>query len=98
MGGVNVAGADLDGDGFAEILVGANANGHVKAFGRDGGERLSFLAYPGFGGAARVGAVDGNGDGRAEILTGTGAGGAPHVKRFDGQSLTLFDSFYAFDL
>ncbi len=40
-----MAGGDLDGDGTSEVIVGANANAHVKAFGADGTERLSLLAY-----------------------------------------------------
>ncbi|VTR93051.1 Hemolysin-type calcium-binding region domain protein OS=Rhodopirellula maiorica SM1 GN=RMSM_03614 PE=4 SV=1: VCBS: VCBS [Gemmata massiliana] len=96
-GGINVAGGDLDGNGRSEVLVGANVNGHVKAFGADGGLRLSFLAYPNFRGAARVGSVDTNGDGKADIVTGVGPGAGPHVKRFDGQTLAELSSFFAFD-
>ncbi len=77
--------------------MGANAVGHVKAFGADGSERLSFLAYPGFGGAVRVGGVDTNGDGKVEILTGAGPAQGPTSSSFDGQTLSLLNSFLAFD-
>jgi hypothetical protein len=79
------------------VIVGANANSHVKAFGADGTERLSFLAYPGFAGPVHVGSVDADADGRFEIMTGAGPGAGPHVKRFDGLTLAPVNSFFAFD-
>jgi hypothetical protein len=98
FGDSSVAGADLDGDGFAEVLVGATLSGQARAFdGRTGGQTAGLTAYPGFGGEVRVGAADADGDGRAELLTGTGPGAAPHVDRFDGRSLALLDSFFAFE-
>jgi hypothetical protein len=99
-GGVSVAVGDLDGDGRAEILTGAGAGGgpHVKAFNALTLEEvLSFYAYdPSFGGGVNVAVGDLNGDGRAEILTGAGPGGGPHVKAFNGQTLDVVHSFYAY--
>jgi uncharacterized protein (TIGR03382 family) len=59
---VSVAGADLSGDGLADIVTGAGAGapgGHVKVFnGQDGSLVHSFLAFPGdFSGGVYVAAT-----------------------------------------
>jgi hypothetical protein len=97
-GGVNVAAGDLDGDGKAEVIVGANSiSPQVKVFG-DGSVRLAFFAFePAFSGGVRVAAGDVNGDGRAEIVVAAGPGGGPHVKVFDGVQATELAGFFAFD-
>ena len=43
-----------------------------------------------------VAAGDTNGDGIDEIITGAGGGGSAHVKEFDGTTLAVRKSFYAF--
>jgi hypothetical protein len=99
-GGVFVAVGDVNGDGHAEVITGPGAGRGplVQVF--DGTNlpqlRGSFNAYsPGFTGGVRVGAVDVSGTGLADILTGAGPGGGPAVEVFDGQSLSLIDSFFA---
>jgi hypothetical protein len=100
-GGVFVAAGDINGDGFADIVTGADAGGgpHVKVFdGQTGAEVRSFFAYtPSFTGGVRVATGDVNGDGLADIVTGAGAGGGPHIKVFDGQTGAEVRSFLAFD-
>jgi hypothetical protein len=102
LGGVNVGAGDVNGDGLSDIITGAGsgaAGGHVKVFnGRTGGEHLSFLAFPGFGGGVTVAAGDVNSDGRDDIIVGAGPG-APggHVKVFDGRTGSESASFFAFD-
>ncbi len=101
QGGIFVAGGDINGDGFADVIVGADAGAgpHVRVFsGANGALLRSFFAYgPGFGGGVRVAAGDLNGDGRADIITGAGPSGGPHVKVFDGVSNAELASFFAYD-
>jgi hypothetical protein len=101
VGAVSTAVADVNGDGVADVIVGAGAGGspHVKVFdGVTGAELRSFFAYdPGFRGGVSVAVGDVNGDGVADIVTGTGAGGGPHVKAFDGNTGMTLRSFFAYD-
>ena len=112
-GGTYLAAADVNGDGKADIIIGAGAGGgpHVKVI---DGTKLgmtqangaisdaalldSFFAYSTmFTGGVRVAAADVNGDGKADIITGAGPGGGPHVKVFDAATLHPIYSFFAFD-
>jgi hypothetical protein len=102
LGGVYVAAGDVNGDGKADIITGAGAGGgpQVNVFdGATGALLQSFFAYdPRFTGGVRVGYVgDLNGDGKGEIITGAGAGGGPQVNILDGTTLTMLDSFFAYD-
>ncbi len=105
QGGVFVAAGDVNGDGIADIITGADAGGSplVKAFSvADPAVGVmplqSFFAYnPSFTGGVRVAAGDLNGDGVAEIITGAGAGAGPHVKVFDGKSVGTLMSFFAYN-
>jgi len=100
-GGVYVAAGDVNGDGKADIIVGADSGALpiVRVFdGATGNPLFSFFAYsPLFTGGVRVAAGDVNGDGRADIITAAGPGGGPHVKVFDGMNLNLLQSFFAYD-
>jgi hypothetical protein len=88
QGGVFVAAGDVNGDGRADIVVGAGAGGgpHVKVFNGIQGNLLhDFFAFdPSFQGGVRVAAGDLNGDGRADVIAGAGPGGGPHVRAFSG--------------
>jgi len=101
-GGVTVASADVNNDGFDDIIVGAGAGapgGHVKVFdGKTGALLYSFFSFDGFTGGVSVAAGDVNNDGFADIIVGAGAG-APggHVKVFSGKTGLLLQSFFSFD-
>jgi hypothetical protein len=105
LGGVFVAAADVNHDGVADIITGADAGGgpEVKVFnGTNGAVLADFFAYDSrFPGGVRVAAGDVNGDGFADVVTGAGPGGGPHVEVFDGQALSrgqfqLLQSFMAY--
>jgi FG-GAP repeat len=102
-GGVYVAAGDVNGDGAAELIVGADAGGgpHVRVFGEAGlpalVERASFFAYaPTFTGGVRVSVGNVNGTGLLDIVTGPGPGGGPHVRAFTGGGVSLPISFMAY--
>jgi hypothetical protein len=100
-GGVNIAVADVNGDGFDDLVTGAGHTGgpHVKIFnGRDGSLMNQFMAYdPAFRGGVRVGAADLNSQGIAQIVTGAGIGGGPIANVFNAIDGQLLDSFLAFE-
>ena len=95
-GGVRVAQGDLNGDGYADIIVAAGAGGgpNVKVYdGKTGATLFSFFAYaPTFTGGVYIAAGDVTGDGIADIIVGAGAGGGPHVKVIDGTKLNQVDA------
>ena len=100
--GVNVAGGDIDGDGYAEIITGAGPGAvfgpHVRAFDYDNSGTMtpvpgvSYFAYgvPKWGVNVACGDIDG--DGFHEIVTGAGPGAVygPHVRGWnvDGGAAT----------
>jgi hypothetical protein len=99
-GGTYVAAGDVDGDGLADVIVGADAGGspQVKVYsGKDGTVLQSYLAYDAaFSGGVRVAAGDVNGDGTVDIVTAAGPGGGPHVIVFDGATGNVLRSFFAY--
>lgn len=99
--GVYVAAADLNGDGWADVITGPGSGGgpHTRAFsGKDGTELVGYYAYDaGFTGGVRVAARDLNGNGRAEIITGAGLGGGPHVRVFRDGGPEEWFGLFAFD-
>jgi photosystem II stability/assembly factor-like uncharacterized protein len=109
--GVNVAGGDLDLDGFGEIITGAGPGAvfgpHVRAFNYDGTavapiHAVNFMAYGTRRWGVHVAAGDLDGDGRAEIITGAGPGAVfgPHVRawQYDGTSVSRLEdvNFFAY--
>src|SRR5262249_44424044 len=77
-GGVFIAAADVDHDGYADAVLGtgAGAGAHVVVYsGRTGQVIASFLPFGGFTGGVAVAAADVNRDGYADVITAAGPGG-----------------------
>jgi len=95
--GVNVAAADVDGDGYDEILTGPGPGAvfgpHVRGFGADGAQLpgLSFLAYGTNRFGVNVTGGDLDGGGIDELVTGAGPGAVfgPHVRAFGYDGATV---------
>jgi hypothetical protein len=112
-GGVRLAAADLNGDGFADIVTGPGiwSGPDIRVF--DGktlfnnavGSKIGeFLAYDfRYFGGVFVSTGDVNGDGFTDIITGTNGNGGPEVKAFSGVNVltsptpTSVDDFFAYD-
>jgi streptogramin lyase len=102
-GGITVGSDDVNGDGRADIIVGAGPGGapHVKVIDgtkinqiqadgqiADSALLASFFAFaPAFPGGVNVTSGDINKDNRNEVVVGAGPGGAPHVKVIDATKL-----------
>lgn len=99
-GGVSVGAGDVNNDQHADIITGAGPTGgpHVKVFsGVNQTVLASFLAYDAsFTGGVYVAGGDFNGDGFADIVTGAGNGGGPQVKIYNGQNLSLLNTYLAY--
>ena len=104
-GGVRVATADFDKDGFPDLVCAAGSDGGPRVVvlnGRSGypidGRLGSFYAFePTFSGGLTVATGDVNGDGVPDVIVGAGEGGGPRVEVFDGTDGSLLADFYAFD-
>jgi hypothetical protein len=101
QGGVFVAGGDVNGDGFADIITGAGRGGgpHVKVFdGQTPQELHSFFAFEeAFTGGVTVAAGDVNADGFSDLIMAAGPGGGPRVRVMDGLSSQMLADFMAYN-
>ncbi|MEI7852465.1 MAG: VCBS repeat-containing protein [Planctomycetota bacterium] len=106
MGGVNISTGDINGDGLADIIVGAGAGGgpRVKVFSGAANyfvnattPLMDFFVYdPAFTGGVTVAAGNRDGYKGDEVITGSGFGGGPNIRSFN-QFGQMVDNFFAFN-
>ena len=105
-GGVYVAVGDLNGDGKAELIVGAGETGGPRMQVYDStGTFLQFDDFafePSARTGVRVSSGDFNFDGNSDIIVSAGIGGGPRVRVFNGANLTpgmpSMADFFAYEL
>ena len=103
-GGVSVASADFNGDGFADVVVGAGDGGGPRILIFDGQTQGIiadlFVFEQSFRGGVRVSTGDFNGDGIPDLIAAAGEGGGPRIKVINGADLAgmgTFADFFAFE-
>ncbi len=99
-GGVRVAGGDVNGDGFGDIITGAGVGGgpHVRVFNASNLSVLTeFLAFDeDYRDGIYVSAGDVDGDGFADVIVGPGGNTIPEIRfrsSLDGGSIVRISAF-----
>ncbi len=92
LGGLFVSVADLNDDGYADMVVAPDQGGGPRTRildGQNGSTLVDFFGIedPTFRGGARVATGDIDGDGVPDLLVAAGFGGGPRVAVYDGRSL-----------
>jgi hypothetical protein len=108
-GGVFLSAGDINGDGFADVVVSPDQGGGPRVrivSGKDRTVLADFLGIddPNFRGGARTALGDLNGDGVPDLIVAAGFGGGPRVAIYDGKSLRpgqtprkLVNDFFVFE-
>ena len=99
-GELRIAMGDMNHDGKMETIVAAGPGGGPAIIVMDsetGTVLQTFFAFdPAFKGGIFVAIADFNSDGIMDIVVGAGSGGGPHVNIFDGLTLNVLRSFFAY--
>jgi hypothetical protein len=106
-GGARAAGGDVNGDGFADLVISAGFGGGPRIAVYDGRELAGgrevhlvpdfFLFEPALRNGAYVAAGDVDGDGFADVIGGGGPGGGPRVLVVSGRRLLSAGAVAAID-
>ena len=108
-GGSFVAAADLDRDGFADLVISPDQGGGPRVrvlSGRTGATIADFFAFETtFTGGVRTAVGDLDGNGSLDLLVSAGFGGGPRIAEFDGRDLLagkpvpgrIVPDFFAFE-
>src|SRR5579883_3171867 len=99
-GGVRFAMADINGDGVPDLITLSEAGieSRIRIWdGKTAQMIADIVPFPGYLGGLYVAAGDVNADGIADIAVGTDLGNSPHVKVYDGRTLSELASFYAYE-
>jgi hypothetical protein len=99
-GGVYVSSGDLNGDGRAEVIVGAGQGYTPTVVVYQGGTNLerivtTFYAYdPAFLGGVRVGTSQATNSSAVNITTGSGVGSPVDIRVFSGTNFEMLDALF----
>ena len=91
--GVFVATADVNSDGWADVIVGSSGNRQSQVLVYNGRRGTVLSSFQPFGvgtrAGVRVAGGDVDGDGYGDVVVGRGVGGPARVSVFDGRALTV---------
>ncbi len=104
MGGMTLAGGDVDGDGKDEIITGiASAGGpQIRIFGRKSDqtvilEHVGFMAFaPDFRGGINLATSDLQYNGKKEIVVSVRSSGSPLVRYFNREGTNLYEEYLVY--